>query len=351
MTRPTGPLPAGHPLRLDNVHPSLRQCWHPVCRSADVADDSVTSVRLLGEDWAVGRIGGVLFAFLDRCPHRMAPLSAGTIVDGSLQCAYHGYRFRADGCCVLVPALGADGHVPSRADAIAAAGVTERYGLVWVAAEPPLVDLIDVPEWDDPAFTIVPLPPLDWNAGAAQMTDNFLDVAHFPFVHPVSFGDPSATQVPDYSLDRTGSTFTTIHRHSTRSISNPGDADAPNTSDRRDTFVYCAPFTIRLRIEYLADDVVLTILFFHQPVDADTTRLYCYDLRNDIIDGRTTIEAARDFQMSVAAEDKALLERMTDKSISLDPVREVHTKADRITLEMRRIMADLVAEAEKASEP
>ena len=53
----------------------------------------------------------------------------------------------------------------------------------------------------------------------------------------------------------------------------------------------------------------------------------------------------------VAAEDKALLERLADKSISLDPAARGAHQGRRITLEMRRIMADLVAEAEKAGEP
>ena len=65
--------------RLDNVHPALRACWHPVCASSALADDAVVPVRLLGQDWAVARIGGRLAAFVDRCPHRMAPLSAGTV--------------------------------------------------------------------------------------------------------------------------------------------------------------------------------------------------------------------------------------------------------------------------------
>ena len=340
-----GPLAAGHPLRLDNVHPALRRCWHPVCQVDDVPDDHPVGVRLLGEDWAVVRIDGTLAAFVDRCPHRMSPLSAGRVVDGSVQCAYHGYRFAPTGRCVLIPALGEDARIPRRADAVAAAAVTERYGLVWVSPEPPMVDLVEVPEWDDPTFTIVPLPPLDWSAGAGQMTDNFLDLAHFPFVHPVTFGDPSATTVPDYQVRRSGFGFTTTHRHSTRAIGDPGDEETANVNERVDTFVYQAPFTIRLRIEYMAEDVVLTILFFHQPVDATTTRLYCYDLRNDIADGRTTADDARDFQLAVAAEDRALLERMRDKSIPLDPQREVHTRADRITLEMRRVMADFVTAA------
>ena len=79
--------------RLDNVHPALPRLLAPGVPSSAVADDAVVPVRLLGEDWAVARIGGRLAAFVDRCPHRMAPLSAGTRVRRLLQCAYHGYRF------------------------------------------------------------------------------------------------------------------------------------------------------------------------------------------------------------------------------------------------------------------
>src|SRR5262245_41086553 len=116
MLRSVGPLPIGHPHRLDNAHPALASAWHPVRRSEEVAADGVVGVRLLGEQWAVGRAGGELFALLDRCPHRMAPLSAGCIVDGSLQCPYHGYRFDASGTCVMIPALGEGSHIPSKAN-------------------------------------------------------------------------------------------------------------------------------------------------------------------------------------------------------------------------------------------
>ena len=329
--------------RLDNVHPALRACWHPVCASSDVGDDAVVAVRLLGEEWAIARIGDRLAAFVDRCPHRMAPLSAGTVCDGALRCAYHGYRFAADGRCVAVPSLGDGAHLPPRAGLTSASAVTERYGLVWVAIDPPVTGLIDVPEWDDPAFTVVALPPLEWNAGAAQMADNFLDLAHFPYLHAATFGDAGATTVGAYEVVRDGFGCVVEYRHVTRHIGAAGSGDDPVTDERADTYVYAAPFSVRLRIEYRAEDVVLTILFFHQPVDATTTRLYCYDLRNDIADGRTSADDARSFQLAVAAEDQALVERLVDKSIPLDLQREVHTRADRVTVEMRRILGDLVA--------
>lgn len=331
---------------LDNTHPALRRAFHPVCRSTEVAEGQVVQVTLLGEHWAVARIDGVLVALPDRCPHRFSPLSAGCVVEGTLQCAYHGYRFDGGGRCVLVPALGAGAAIPPKANVHAAHSVRERYGLVWLAPEEPLTDIIDVPEWDDPLFTVVPLPDQTWNAGAGQMTDNFLDLAHFPFTHPATFGDPDDIEVPGYTVARDGLGFLCDYVHSSKRLADSMGAEDFAVAPRRSTWWYLAPFAIRLRIDYPADDVVLTILFFHQPVDATTTKLYCFDLRNDIADGRSTVAETLAFQMAVAAEDQVLLERIPTKGTPLDVHAEVHTRADRITLEMRRVLADFVRAAE-----
>jgi hypothetical protein len=154
--------------------------------------------------------------------------------------------------------------------------------------------------------------------------------------------------VPAYSVERDGLSFMCDYFHSTKVLADSMGADDFTVAQRRSTWWYVAPFAIRLRIHYIADDVVLTILFFHQPIDATTTKLYCFDLRNDILDGRSTIEESVEFQLAVANEDKTLLERIVDKSIPLDVQAEVHTRADRITLEMRRVLADLVAATQSA---
>ena len=165
-----------------NEHPALRRCWHPVARSTDVTDAPI-SVTLLGERWCVARLGATLTALPDRCPHRFSPLSAGRVVGDTLECAYHGFRFAADGRCVAIPAVDESVPIPPRAHCRPAHGVTDHLGLVWVAPDAPIVDLPEVPEHDDPGFVRCPLPPLEWRASAAQMTDNFLDQGHFPFLH------------------------------------------------------------------------------------------------------------------------------------------------------------------------
>ena len=39
----------------------------------------------------------------DRCPHRAAPLSMGTLDGDQVVCPYHGFTYAADGTCVRVP--------------------------------------------------------------------------------------------------------------------------------------------------------------------------------------------------------------------------------------------------------
>jgi vanillate O-demethylase monooxygenase subunit len=333
---------------LHNEHPVLRRFWHPVARSDDVSSNPI-SVELLGERWCLVRIDGVLAALPDRCPHRFAPLSAGRVVDGTLECGYHGYRFAPDGTCVEIPAIGASvdngGAIPPKANCRAAHSVTDHLGLVWLAPEEPMAPLPEVPEHDDPAFVHCPLPVLDWNAGAAQMVDNFLDQGHFPYLHLATFGAVDDRKVPDYDLQRNGHGFTVNHSHTTKTLADSHGADEFSVAERHDLFVFTPPHHVYLRIDYPADDAVLTISFCHQPVNAGTTRLYCTDYRNDIADSDEDRQAAVDFQLAVAGEDKAMLEQFPHKTVPLNPTAEVHTKADRITLEMRRIMAELIEAA------
>lgn len=107
--------------------------WHPVAESIQLAD-GVLRVDLDGTAWALARLDGEVVAFEDRCPHRLAPLSAGWVEDGKLRCGYHGWLFDQDGRCTLIPANGPDGPVPSRACLRPAPGVRESDGTIWLTA-------------------------------------------------------------------------------------------------------------------------------------------------------------------------------------------------------------------------
>jgi nitrite reductase/ring-hydroxylating ferredoxin subunit len=99
---------------LTNTDPALRKCRHPVAAAAEVGETPM-QVTLLGQDWVLVRINGELVVMEDRCPHRFAPLSFGTIVDGTLECPYHGYRFDGSGHCVRIPAKAPEIPIPIKA--------------------------------------------------------------------------------------------------------------------------------------------------------------------------------------------------------------------------------------------
>jgi phenylpropionate dioxygenase-like ring-hydroxylating dioxygenase large terminal subunit len=86
--------------------------------------------------------------------------------------------------------------------------VQERYGLVWVR----LVDngplaLPDMKEWDDPEYLQALPNSVDIEAAAGRQVEGFLDVSHFAFVHPESFGEVDNPVVPDYRVQKTDRGF------------------------------------------------------------------------------------------------------------------------------------------------
>lgn len=331
------------PRWFDNTHPSLRRFWHPVAAVDELDGPGPHAVRLLGDDYVLAYLSSAWTLLPATCPHRLAPLSAGSIDDGRLRCAYHGWCFDSAGRCVEIPALGIGATAPPTAHLGAAHDVAERYGLIWVALDEPLLPIPEIAEWDDDRLGRAPMPPQEWNAGAAQMTDNFLDVAHFPFTHLGTIGNPDEFEVGEIDVVRSGWVFDATYGHTARSIEQQaGGAAVADAAvfERIMRFRCWAPHHLKLHIEY-GPDGDLVLYFFHQPLDVETTRLYCLILAENIADGRMTAQQQIDFQFEVAREDRTLLEKIAVKGLPLDPGIETHTRADRTTVELRRLLADL----------
>jgi phenylpropionate dioxygenase-like ring-hydroxylating dioxygenase large terminal subunit len=110
--------------------------WYPVAHSAEVSTTPL-QVGAGGRAYVVVRLtpDGEVTAVSARCPHRLVPMAAARVVDGRLQCPYHGWRFNAEGRCVEIPSLGPDGTPPPRADLTVPWAVEERDGWVWLAPE------------------------------------------------------------------------------------------------------------------------------------------------------------------------------------------------------------------------
>ena len=135
----------------------------------------------------------------DLCVHRGTALSLGRVQGDELVCAYHGWRYGADGRCVAIPQKEDPAAVPAKAR-VAAYRVQERYGLIWVALEEPRWPLPEVPELENGDWTVVPAGPYRWRCDAARQVENFTDFGHFPWVHPGLLGDPERPVVPQHQV-------------------------------------------------------------------------------------------------------------------------------------------------------
>jgi phenylpropionate dioxygenase-like ring-hydroxylating dioxygenase large terminal subunit len=250
---------------------------------------------------------------------------------------------------VEIPALGPDAVLPPSARLTAAAAVAEAHGIVYLAPDEPIAPLGAMPEADDPCFMVGELPTLRARGNAGLLADNFLDMAHFPFVHAGTFGADEAAQVPSYAVARDDWSFTVAYEHQFAHREDPGVAAGlrPLIQTRRLTYQLCAPFHLRLRIDFLDAGGSNVIGFFIQPETAETCRLYTTLWRDDLDDDRQRMEEAIEFEVAVLREDLVVQEAYRDLVLPLDPRDEVHTRADRTTLELRRVLADLVAVAER----
>jgi vanillate O-demethylase monooxygenase subunit len=335
--------------RLTNVDPALRRCWHPVARSSQVGE-SPTKVTLLGEDWALVRLPAGLAAFVDRCPHRLAPLSAGSVDGDVLRCGYHGWCFAADGSCTEIPSIGPAGPRPRRARADVPAALAELHGVVYLAPEPPVTELLDVPEADDPSFDHGELDVITASVGAGLMADNFLDMSHFPFLHAGTIGAEESVLVDHPEIEQRPFGMTVRGRHPFPNREDPGVAtgERPLIQHRRLTYEYRAPFLLSLRIDYQEAGGTNIITFEVQPVDAHRCRIFSSVHRNDLAGDANRFSEALAYERKIVDEDLGLQERYVDQSLPLDLTTELHVKADRVTVELRRILAELCAPEESS---
>jgi vanillate O-demethylase monooxygenase subunit len=74
----------------------LKNVWYQAGWSRELDDAGQIARTIIGQPVLVFRnADGTPAAVVDRCPHRLAPLSAGRIADGVVTCGYHGLGFPA----------------------------------------------------------------------------------------------------------------------------------------------------------------------------------------------------------------------------------------------------------------
>jgi phenylpropionate dioxygenase-like ring-hydroxylating dioxygenase large terminal subunit len=168
---------------------ALRNTWYVAAWGEELVSGKVLSRRILDEALVFWRgPDGAPVAHVDRCPHRLAPLSAGRIEAGRLRCMYHGLLFDPSGRCVEIPA---QDHISPNLK-VKTYPVVERDKLVWIwMGEEALADPALIPDahwFDDPGWRFLPGYLHYDKANYLLVVDNLLDFSHLGFVHENTLG-------------------------------------------------------------------------------------------------------------------------------------------------------------------
>lgn len=163
-----------------------RESWYPVCFVQDLPKNRPYSFSIYDEPFVVFRnYSGQLVCLTDCCPHRAAKLSDGQIIDGKIECLYHGWQFGSEGECLHIPQLPTDAKIPHNA-CVKSFKVIELQGMIWMwagAAELADSDRIPtIPKLDQPGFIysdkITELP-----CDIGYVIEHMLDPAHIHITH------------------------------------------------------------------------------------------------------------------------------------------------------------------------
>lgn len=307
--------------------------WYPLARSQDLQPGNLVAARLLETDLVLWRSDDQqVHAWEDRCPHRSVRLSIGQVLQNRVVCAYHGLVFDQTGQCIQVPAH--PDYVPPPQACVRSYLVQEKYGLIYVCLGDGQQVIPAFPEWTDPSFRFCLCGPYPAETVGLRAIENFLDVSHFPFVHPGSLGDPKQTIVPDYeaTIDEQGVCLRNVQ------VWQPDPDGQGKGSYVTYTYRVYRPLTAYLHKETTPDNS-LVILFHVTPVSEEKAIGWMWVGMNYAHE--VTEAEMREFQDQLIREDFAKLAAHHPKQLPLDSQTEFHLPCDRGSLMYRKWLKQL----------
>ena len=209
----------------------------------------------------------------------------------------------------------------------------ERYGCVWTTLGKPEREIFDIPEADEPDRRFVPCGWVKMRASGLRVVENFLDMAHFPFVHKDILGSEEHAEVPKYSSE--------LRRDvdevwaSNCSFFQPRIA----ATELEGAFVQLtyrvpSPFVVMLyRVCPTSPNRLDAIALFIQPLEEDLCRAQPVMY---LVDGVSTHTSLLIFEQIIFLQDRIILENQRPLLLPLEPRREIPTRADSSSITYRR---------------
>ncbi len=317
---------------------ALARHWYPIAYSDEVVGKPLART-LLDQPLIVYRTTGrQIVVARDLCIHRGVPLHLGWQEGDELVCAYHGFRYGADGRCTKVPAQ-PDLPVP-RNLCLETYPAVERGGLIWTCLAPDASFSATVPDWpelEDPAYRMLHDPPPEWDVTAGRQLENFIDVGHFSWIHTGTFGNRERPEVAPYDVVRTPSGFHVEYPYLAANTA-ASALGTEATVERWMVYDLHLPLACRLTIDY-GEGRRHCIFDAPTPVSRRRTRIFFFIARN--FDHHVPARQLLDWENSILAEDKPIVESQRPEELPVDLSEEFHIRSDRFATQFRAAMRDL----------
>lgn len=337
-----------------------RNCWWVGARSEEVNRKPLGRWLLDQPVVFFRKEDGSVVALEDRCPHRWAPLSGGSVVGDSLVCGYHGLQFSAEGKCVKIPT---QCKIPNNAK-VKAYPVLERGPFVWIwMGDPDRAGEIDIPELDyitdDGWIRLGDYMHLKSNYFLLQ--ENVLDLTHFTFVHADTLqfeGWDSGEDTVSVDGETVSFSRTTRQIHLSPLLTMPSGIEAGTIADTT-TFgsmllpgAHTAGIDIQdpLRGKNNGRDFNFRIAHFTTPETPSTSHYWWIVGQNYGVEGSAVQEMVQKGFIEAFDQDKVILENIQN-IVAKDPRHsdstEISVIADQAAVQARRILNAMIARDER----
>jgi phenylpropionate dioxygenase-like ring-hydroxylating dioxygenase large terminal subunit len=202
--------------------------------------------------------------------------------------------------------------------------VAIKYGLVWTCLGEPKRPIIDFPESAEEDRYVFAVGSLGiWTSGL-RLVENFLDLAHFPYVHTGYLGSEAATEVFPYNVRIDGDDELWVTDCRFEQPKSSAVAETPIDVIYR--FRVLRPYAVVLeKTNAFQTDRTDTIAIVVQPVGEE--QCVGHGLALCLKDGDPDA-SCKWFQRLITGQDKAILENQMPRRLPLDPRAELPVRAD-----------------------
>lgn len=211
--------------------------------------------------------------------------------------------------------------------------VQEAFDHIWTSLSEQPRPLFAIPEAQEPGRRLVPCGVVRVKCSPLRAVENFLDIAHFPFVHTDVLGAEPQTEVYKYDVridDSDDEVIATNIRFYQPQASKSSDGGIQTE------YIYRVPAPMAAVLYKTCPpkpESMDVIALFVQPLDEETCDVWPWMA---LYDDTSSMADLIQFQQLIFLQDRSILENQMPRKLPLDPKMEIPTRADLTSVAYRR---------------